>query len=359
MAGNTIGKIFRLTTFGESHGSMIGGIIDGCPSGLKIDTKFIQSQMLRRKAGQYPGSTSRIEEDEVELVSGVLDNYTTGTPIAILIKNKHQNSKDYQNLKGVYRPSHADLTYDKKYGIYDHRGGGRASARETAVRVAAGAIAKLLIKSSGIVINGYVSGIGNVIMPKTPYYDSGSIHSSPVLCPEPDISKSMTSFINELQKKGETAGGIVCCYISGQPVGLGEPVFDKLQSSLAAAMMSIPAAKAFEYGSGFDSSVIKGSDILDTLVANDSEPHYQYTNRSGGILGGISTGQPICIKVVFKAVSSLMNEREGINQKGEKVIIPPGGRHDVCVVPRAVAVVEAMAALVMADHLLRQRCSNL
>ncbi|MDO9511534.1 MAG: chorismate synthase [Bacteroidales bacterium] len=357
MAGNTTGQVFRLTTFGESHGSIIGGIIDGCPSGIRIDRQFISNEMQRRRAGQSSGSTSRIETDEVEIVSGLLDDITTGTPIGLLIKNTQQNSKDYEHLKDVYRPSHADYSYDKKYGVFDHKGGGRSSARETAVRVAAGAIAKLLLAHSGIKIDAYVFAVGNISMPETQYYERNSIDKSPVRCPEPDVSIQMQNYIEKLQADGDTCGGAIVCYLNNLPPGLGEPVFDKLQASLAAAMMSIPSAKAFEYGSGFESIHLKGSQNSDNFAIRE-EVVIPYRNSAGGILGGISTGQPIWFKVAFKAVSSLMKERESFNRKGEKVIIPAGGQHDVCVVPRAVAVVEAMAALVLADHLLRQRSAR-
>ncbi|MBC8486410.1 MAG: chorismate synthase [Bacteroidetes bacterium] len=353
MAGNTFGKIFKLTTFGESHGKAIGGIIDGCPAGLEIDFDFIRDELDRRKPGQSALTTQRKESDNVEFLSGIFEGKTTGTPIAFLIWNEDRDSKDYDHLKEVYRPSHADFTFEQKYGVRDHRGGGRSSARETAARVAGGAFAKLLLQREAIKITAFVSQIGNVILNKDyKYFDIKTIESSPVRCPDKDTSDRMVKLIEKVKSEGDTIGGVISCFIQGVPAGLGEPVFDKLQADLAKAMLSINAAKGFEYGSGFRAAQMKGSEHND-LFEKAGDKIVTKTNYSGGIQGGISNGQDIYFRVAFKPVATLMMDQETVNKKGEKVILKGRGRHDVCVVPRAVPIVEAMAALVMADFYLR------
>jgi len=359
MSGNSFGTIFRLTTFGESHGKAVGGVIDGCPAGLDMDFRFIQSELNRRRPGQSKLTTSRKEEDKVEFLSGIFENKTTGAPIAFIIENKDYRSEDYNEMKEAFRPSHADYTYQQKYGIRDYRGGGRASARETAARVVAGAVAKLLLMKSGIGITGFVSQIGKIKLEK-PFKnpDIESIEKSPVRCPDEKISERMVKLIESLKTEGDTAGGVVSCIVTGVPAGLGEPVFDKLQSALAKAMLSINAVKGFEYGSGFDAAGMKGSEHND-IFENIDGGIITRTNFSGGIQGGISNGQDIYFNVAFKPVATLMKAQETVNLSGEKVILKGKGRHDVCVVPRAVPIVEAMAAIVLADYLLRNNTAKL
>ncbi|MCD4790444.1 MAG: chorismate synthase [Bacteroidales bacterium] len=359
MPGNTFGKIFQLTTFGESHGKAIGGIIDGCPAGLEIDFDFIRNELDRRKPGQSALTTQRKESDNIEFFSGIFEGKTTGTPIAFLIWNEDRDSKDYDHMEEVYRPSHADFTYEQKYGVRDYRGGGRSSARETAARVAGGAFAKLLLQREGIKITAFVSQIGNVILNKDyKYPDIKTIESSPIRCPDKDTSDSMIKLIEKVKSEGDTTGGVISCFIQGVPAGLGEPVFDKLQANLAKAMLSINAAKGFEYGSGFKAAEMKGSEHND-LFEKAGDKIVTKTNYSGGIQGGISNGQDIYFRVAFKPVATLMMDQETVNKKGEKVILKGKGRHDVCVVPRAVPIVEAMAALVMADFYLRDKMSKI
>lgn len=360
MAGNTFGTFFRLTTFGESHGPAVGGILDGCPSGIGIDLVFIQSELDRRRPGQSDISTPRIEADKVEFLSGIFEGTTTGAPIAFLIRNTNQQSADYDHLKDIFRPSHADYTYEQKYGFRDFRGGGRSSARETLARVVGGAIAKLLLKRSGISITAYVSQIGKIALDKTMReLDLTSTESNPVRCPDTETARLMEAYLKELKERGDTTGGIISCIIKNTPAGLGEPVFDKLQADLAKAMMSINAAKGFEIGEGFSSAVMTGSQHND-LFTKDSKGHITtLTNHGGGIQGGISNGEPIWFRVAFKPVSTLMMDQKSVNSEGEPVIIKGKGRHDVCVVPRAVPVVEAMAALVLADHFLRNNAIQL
>ncbi len=359
MSGNSFGTIFRLTTFGESHGKAVGGVIDGCPAGLDMDFRFIQGELNRRRPGQSKLTTSRKEEDKVEFLSGIFENKTTGAPIAFIIENKDYRSEDYNEMKEAFRPSHADYTYQQKYGIRDYRGGGRASARETAARVVAGAVAKLLLMKSGIGITGFVSQIGKIKLEK-PFKnpDIESIEKSPVRCPDEKISERMVKLIESLKTEGDTAGGVVSCIVTGVPAGLGEPVFDKLQSALAKAMLSINAVKGFEYGSGFDAAGMKGSEHND-IFENIDGGIITRTNFSGGIQGGISNGQDIYFNVAFKPVATLMKAQETVNLSGEKVILKGKGRHDVCVVPRAVPIVEAMAAIVLADYLLRNNTAKL
>lgn len=354
MAGNSIGNIFKLTTFGESHGPAIGGIIDGCPAGLSIDFEAIRNEMQRRKPGQSAIVTQRKEEDAVHFLSGIFEGKTTGTPIGFTIQNTDQKSKDYSHIKDVYRPSHADYTYDKKYGIRDYRGGGRSSARETACRVVAGAIAKQLLKD--IKITAYVSSVGEMELTK-PYseVDFSEIEKNPVRCPDAAMASKMEDYIKSIRKEGDTIGGTVSCVIQNVPVGLGEPVFDKLHAELGKAMLSINAVKGFEYGSGFAGTKMKGSEHNDIFETDSSTK----TNHSGGIQGGISNGDDIYFKVAFKPVATIMQKQETIDNKGNKATAEGKGRHDPCVVPRAVPIVEAMAALVIADFWLLSKISKI
>ena len=353
MAGNSFGKLFKLTTFGESHGEAIGGIIDGCPAGILIDLVKIEQEMERRKPGQSAIVTQRKEADTVKIFSGIFNGKTTGTPIGFLIENSNQKSKDYDHIKDVYRPSHADYTYDKKYGNRDYRGGGRASARETACRVAAGAIAKQLLPE--VKITAYTAAVGEIQLKKNySEVDFSEIEKNPVRCPDSETATKMESFIKEIRKDGDTVGGIVECVIQNIPAGLGEPVFDKLHAVLGQAMLSINAVKGFEYGSGFQGSAKRGSEHNDLFNEDGSTK----TNNSGGIQGGISNGMDIFFRVAFKPVATLMQKQETINSEGEKVEMQGKGRHDPCVVPRAVPIVEAMAALVMADFYLQHQVSK-
>ncbi len=350
MAGNSFGNLFRLTTFGESHGEAIGGIIDGCPPNIKLDLEAIQTDLQRRKPGQSKITTQRKEPDEVRFLSGIFEGKTTGTSIGFIIENTNQRSRDYSHIKDIYRPSHADYTYDQKYGVRDYRGGGRSSARETACRVVAGAIAKQALET--IKIQAYVSAVGPLRLQQRPEeVDFSQIESTPVRCPDPELAEKMIAYIKEIRKQGDTVGGIVTCYIENVPVGLGEPVFDKLHAQLAKAMLSINAVKGFEYGSGFDGTRLKGSQHNDIFEPSGKTR----TNNSGGIQGGISNGMPIYFNVAFKPVATLMQLQETINNNAEKVEMRGKGRHDPCVVPRAVPIVEAMAAMVLLDFLLLQR----
>lgn len=354
MAGNTFGELFKLTTFGESHGVAIGGVIDGCPSGLEIDSKFIQSELNRRKPGQSKFTSPRDETDEVEFLSGIFEGKTTGTPIGFIIRNIDSKSKDYDKLKDVFRPSHADYTYDEKYGIRDHRGGGRSSARETSTRVVAGAIAKLFLKKQEIEIIAFVSQIGpQRIENELEELTLKSIEDSMVRCPDPASSAKMEAYLTELKENGDSAGGIISCMIENSPTGLGEPVFDKLHADLGKAMLSINAVKGFEYGFGFESAAMKASEMNDSFV-NTEDGIRTETNFSGGIQGGISNGESIYFNVAFKPVASISAVQKTVNKSGEDVSLNIEGRHDPCVVPRAVPIVEAMAAIVMTDHFLRQ-----
>ncbi len=350
MAGNTFGKLFKLTTFGESHGKAIGGIIDGCPAGITLDFDAIQLEMNRRKPGQSKIVTQRREADEVEFYSGIFEGVTTGTPIGFVIHNTNQKSKDYSHIKDVYRPSHADYTYDKKYGVRDYRGGGRSSARETACRVVAGAVAKQFLQQ--IEINAFTSSVGDISITK-PYHelDFVLIESNAIRCPDQHTAEKMIGRIKEVKKQGDTIGGVITCVIQNVPVGLGEPVFDKLHAELGKAMLSINAVKGFEYGSGFEGAKQLGSAHNDKFNENGTTE----TNNSGGIQGGISNGMDIYFNVAFKPVATTLQKQETINSKGEMVEMQGKGRHDPCVVPRAVPIVEAMAALVIADYVLLNR----
>jgi chorismate synthase len=355
MSGNSIGKSLVLTTFGESHGPATGGILDGFPSLIDIDFDFLQSELNRRRTGQAFYSSSRKEDDLFEILSGVFEGKSTGAPIAFLAKNTDAKPEHYQQLKESYRPSHADFTWEKKFGIRDYRGGGRASARETLARVIGGALAKLYLRKQGISVTGYVSQIGQFkLNDNFKLEDSSAVLSSQIGCPDPFTEVAMIALLETVKAKGDTLGGIISCSIQGVAAGLGEPVFDKLSADLAKAMMSIPSAKGFEMGSGFSAAGMKGSEHND-LFLNRNGVITTATNRSGGIQGGISNGNEIFFRVAFKPVASLMKDQETVNRAGEKVVLKGKGRHDVCVVPRAIVIVEAMAALVIADHHLRLR----
>ncbi|KIX20362.1 chorismate synthase [Flavobacterium sp. 316] len=347
MAGNSFGTLFRLSTFGESHGEALGGIIDGCPAGIELDVEAITKEMQRRKPGQSSIVTQRKEEDEVQFLSGIFEGVTTGTPIGFIIPNTNQKSNDYSHIKDTYRPSHADYVYEKKYGIRDYRGGGRSSARETASRVVAGAVAKQIIPQ--IKINAFVSAVGEITLDK-PYQeiDFSKIESNAVRCPDLELAIKMEEHIKEIKKQGDTVGGVVTCVIQNVPIGLGEPVFDKLHAELGKAMLSINAVKGFEFGSGFNGAKMKGSEHNDSF----NEDGTTKTNLSGGIQGGISNGMDIYFKVAFKPVATLLQKQEVLDNKGNLIEQQGKGRHDPCVVPRAVPIVEAMAALVLADFYL-------
>ncbi len=351
--GNTFGKLFRLTTFGESHGVAIGGIIDGCPSGIALDFDQIQRELDRRKPGQSKLVTQRKENDKVQFLSGLFEGKTTGTPIGFIIENQDPKSKDYSHIQDVYRPSHADFTYDKKYGIRDYRGGGRSSARETATRVVAGAIAKQLIPN--IKINAFVSSVGDIFVEK-PYQalDFSLIDSNDVRCPDMETAQRMEQRIQELKKQGDTIGGTITCVVQNVPIGLGEPVFDKLHAALGSAMLSINAVKGFEYGSGFCGARMKGSEHNDLFNPDGTTQ----TNLSGGIQGGISNGMDIYFRVAFKPVATLLQEQPTIDKHGNSVQMQGRGRHDACVLPRAVPIVEAMTAMVLADFTLIHSASQ-
>ena len=344
---NSFGNIFRLTTFGESHGKAIGGIIDGCPAGHKIDLDHISYEMQRRKPGQSKIVTQRKEDDSVEFLSGIFEGKTTGTPIGFLIKNKDQKSKDYDHLKDSFRPSHADFVYEKKYGFRDYRGGGRSSARETACRVVAGAIAKQILEN--IDIYAFTSSIGTISIDDDYIVDNQkSIEDSIVRCPDISISEKMINEIKNARKNGDTLGGIVKCIIKNVPIGLGEPVFNKLHSELGRAMLSINAVKGFEYGSGFNGTKMIGSEHNDIIKTDETT----LSNYSGGIQGGISNGMDIYFNVAFKPVATVMKDQQTIDSKGKESVIKGKGRHDPCVVPRAIPIVEAMAAMVILDYYL-------
>ena len=354
MAGNTFGNIFKLTTFGESHGEAMGGVIDGCPAGVSIDLDAIENQMMRRRPGQSTIVTQRKETDTVRFLSGIFEGKTTGSPIGFIIENTNQKSADYTHIKDSYRPSHADYTFDKKYGHRDYRGGGRSSARETACRVAAGAIASQLL--GAIAITGYVSSVGDLTLEK-PYQelDFNTVDSNLVRCPDAEMASKMIAKIKEIKKQGDTIGGIITCVIQNVPVGLGEPVFDKLHAQLGKAMLSINAVKGFEFGSGFKGATMNGSEHNDLFNQDGTTK----SNLSGGVQGGISNGMDIYFRVAFKPVATIMQKQQTINSKGEKVEMQGKGRHDPCVVPRAVPIVEAMAALTIADFWLANKLSKL
>jgi chorismate synthase len=356
---NTFGKIFKISTFGESHGAAVGVVIDGCPSGIVLDEAFIQNELERRKPGQSKITTQRKEEDKIEILSGVFEGKTTGTPIAMAVWNADAKSKDYSHIADKFRPSHADYTYFEKYGIRDYRGGGRSSARETLARVAAGAVAKLFLAHMGVKITAYVSQVGPVKTdPDYKKLDLNKTEDNIVRCPDPGIAEKMIALIDSVRKDCDTIGGMVSCVIEGTPVGLGEPAFDKLHAELGKAMLSINAVKGFEYGSGFAGIELRGSEHNDLFYTEGGKVKTR-TNYSGGIQGGISNGEDIYFRVPFKPVATLMKDQESINEKGETVTVSGKGRHDPCVVPRAVPIVEAMAALVIADFYLRNKVIKL
>jgi chorismate synthase len=350
---NTFGNIFRLTSFGESHGEAVGGVIDGCPAGLAVDTGFIRNELNRRKPGQSSLTTSRQEADEVKFLSGIYEGQTTGTPIGFIVHNTNAHSSDYDNLKAIYRPSHADYTYQQKYGIRDHRGGGRSSARETVARVVAGAFARLALRKYGIEITAYTSQVG-VIRLEQSYQelDLSNIESNPVRCPDTKKAREMVDLITTIQEEGDTVGGVISCVCRGIPVGLGEPVFGKLHAALGNAMLSINAVKGFDYGMGFEGVQHKGSEMNDGFYRNPDGKIGVRTNHSGGIQGGISNGETIYFRVAFKPVATLFQEQQTVDKNGNEVLFKATGRHDPCVLPRAVPVVEAMAAMVILDYYL-------
>lgn len=359
MSGNSIGQLFKLTTFGESHGVAIGGVIDGCPAGLEIDLEFIQKELDRRKPGQSHITTQRKESDTVKFLSGIFEGKTTGVPIGFMIENENQKSKDYDHIKDAYRPSHADFTYQEKYGIRDYRGGGRSSARETASRVVAGAIAKLLLKKVGIQIQAYVSQVGHIKLEK--HYSQLNLNDTEnniVRCPDAEVAEQMIQYIETIRKQGDTIGGIISCVVNHVPVGLGEPVFDRLHADLGKAMLSINAAKGFEYGEGFNSVNFKGSEMNDLFVRSTNKIRTK-TNHSGGIQGGISNGEDIYFNVAFKPIATIMRKQDSVNQNGENIHVEGKGRHDPCVLPRAVPIVESMCALILADFWLRNQSSKI
>jgi chorismate synthase len=355
---NSYGTLFRISTFGESHGPAIGVIIDGCPAGLEIDETFIQTELDRRKPGQSKITTQRKEDDTFKILSGVFEGKSTGTPIAIVIDNQDQRSKDYSHIQNTFRPSHADYTYESKYGTRDYRGGGRSSARETAARVAAGAIAKLLLKKEGVDVSAYVSQVGELKAPPYTQLDLSKTEDNIVRCPDAITAEKMIALIDQVRLDRDTIGGIVTCVIKNTPVGLGEPVFDKLHAELGKAMLSINAVKGFEYGSGFDGVAMRGSQHNDEFY-NDGKKIRTKTNYSGGVQGGISNGEDIYFNVAFKPVATIMQDQPSIDKEGNETVVSGKGRHDPCVVPRAVPIVEAMAALVIADFYLRAKTSRL
>lgn len=358
--GSIYGKIFQISTFGESHGAAVGVVVTGCPAGVDFDLDFIQSELDRRKPGQSRITTQRKEADSVEVVSGVFEGKTTGTPIAMLVWNGDQRSKDYSHIADQFRPSHADFTYQEKYGIRDYRGGGRSSARETVARVAAGALAKLVLRQLGVKITAYVSQVGTLKL-STPVeqLDLSVTETNAVRCPDPKLAEEMFTYIDEIRKQGDSVGGVVSAYITGCPVGLGEPVFDKLHAELGKAMLSINAVKGFEYGSGFAGVELRGSQHNDIIVKDETGKVSTVTNHSGGIQGGISNGEPIYFRVGFKPVATIMQDQDSLNESGEKIVVSGKGRHDPCVVPRAVPIVEAMSAIVLLDFYLRNRLTKL
>lgn len=352
MAGNTFGKLFKITTFGESHGTGIGVVIDGCPAGIKLDLIYIQNQLNRRKPGQSKIVTQRKEADEFEILSGTFEGKTTGTPLTLFIANTNQKPKDYEHIKDKFRPSHADFTYAKKYINRDYRGGGRSSARETAARVAAGAIAQQILEQKGIKITAYVSQVGPLeIQQSKEELDFSLIEQTPVRCPDLVRAKEMETYIKKIKKEGDTTGGVVSCIIQGCPVGLGEPIFDRLHAELGKAMLSINACKGFQYGSGFDGVSMRGSEHNDIFVQENGQIKTT-SNHSGGIQGGISNGMDIYFRTAFKPVATIMRPQSSIDVKGNAVTVDGKGRHDPCVVPRAVPIVESMAALVLLDYYL-------
>lgn len=359
MSFNTFGKIFRVTIFGESHGKAMGGVIDGCPSGVSLDMKAIQAELDRRKPGQSKIVTQRKEPDTVEFLSGIFDGKTTGTPIGFIVPNQDQKSKDYDHIKDVYRPSHADYTYDAKYGVRDYRGGGRSSARETVCRVVAGAIAKQILKEKGIEIQSYVSQVGSIKLEKDfTALDLLKIDSNDVRCPDDTVAEQMIECIKSVKKSGDTIGGVITGVIQGVSAGIGAPVFAKLHADLGQAMLSINAVKGFEYGSGFGGVEMKGSEHNDAFESIDGKI-VSKTNNSGGIQGGISNGADIYFRVAFKPVATIMTDQDSVDSRGDKASVVGKGRHDACVVPRAVPIVDSMAAMTILDHILLHQTTKL
>ena len=350
---NSFGTLFRLTTFGESHGAAVGGVIDGVPPGVDIDMDFIQGELNRRRPGQSALTTPRKEADKVEFLSGVFEGVTTGCPIGFVVRNEHQHSSDYENLRNLYRPSHADYTYQQKYGIRDHRGGGRSSARETIARVVGGAVAKLVLRKYQIRITAYTSQVGNIKLTE-PYtaYDFSEIEKNPVRCPDTEKAAQMAELIAEVKAVGDTVGGVITGVIQGLPVGLGEPCFGKFHAQLGAAMLSINAAKGFEYGAGFAGVEKRGSELNDVFFVDETGKIRTRTNNSGGVQGGITNGEDVYFRVAFKPVATLLREQQTLNQQNESVVVKARGRHDACVLPRAVPIVEAMTAMVVLDALM-------
>ena len=355
---NTFGNIFRLTTFGESHGEAIGGVVDGMPAGIDIDIDFIQAELNRRRPGQSKITTSRQEADQVELLSGVFEGKSTGCPIGFIVRNTNQHSQDYENMRNVFRPSHADYTYQQKYGIRDHRGGGRSSARITISRCVGGALAKLVLKQLGISVQAYTSQVGNIALERDYHlYDLSQTETNAVRCPDAEKAAQMEALITQVKGEGDTIGGVITCVIKGCPAGLGEPEFGKLHADLGAAMLSINAVKGFEYGEGFSGVTARGSEQNDIFIPGPNGITTA-TNHSGGIQGGISNGQDIYFRVAFKPVATLLKEQDTVDQNGNPTTLTAKGRHDPCVLPRAVPVVEAMAAMTILDHFMFQNSIN-
>ena len=358
MTRNTFGNLFTLTTFGESHGEAVGGVIDGMPAGIDIDQDFIQQELNRRRPGQSNITTSRQEADKVELLSGVFEGKSTGCPIGFIVRNTNQRSKDYENLKSLFRPSHADFTYDQKYGVRDYRGGGRSSARITISRCVGGALAKLALKQLGISVQAYTSQVGPIALNRDyRLYDLDLAESNAVRCPDPEKAQEMEALITQIKKEGDTIGGVITCVIKGCPVGLGEPEFGKLHAALGGAMLSINAAKGFEYGEGFEGVTARGSEQND-IFQNINSQITTKTNHSGGIQGGISNGQDIYFRVAFKPVATILMDQETVDKEGNPTLFKTSGRHDPCVLPRAVPIVEAMAAMTILDFTLLKNSGN-
>ncbi len=355
MAGNSYGKTLVLTTYGESHGAALGGVIDGVPANIEIDLEKVQLELDRRKPGQSAIVTQRKEGDEVEFLSGFFEGKTTGTPIGFVIRNANQKSKDYDHIKDKYRPSHADFTYDKKYQNRDYRGGGRSSARETVCRVVAGALAKQILSQKGITVNAFVSAVGEIELKEDPANIALPQKENIVRCPDEKVAERMIDYLKAVRKEGDTVGGVIFCRAEGVPVGLGEPVFDKLHADLGKGLLSINAVKGFEFGSGFEGSKMRGSQHNDEFQTDGSTK----SNFSGGIQGGISNGEPITMRIAFKPIATLMRDQKSIDNKGNEVTVEGKGRHDPCVVPRAVPIVESMVAITLLDHLLRNQTTHL
>ncbi|MGN0233943.1 MAG: chorismate synthase [Bacteroidaceae bacterium] len=357
---NTFGNIFKLTTFGESHGEAIGGVIDGVPAGIPVDVGFIQSELDRRRPGQSALTTARKESDRVELLSGVFEGCTTGCPIGFMVRNDNQRSQDYEDMRTLFRPSHADFTYTQKYGFRDHRGGGRSSARETISRVVGGAFARMMLRPLGVTIQAYTQQVGNIILPGSyADYDLSLVHTNDVCCPDAIVAERMADLIRQVKADGDTIGGVIACVIQGCPVGWGEPAFGKLHALLGTAMLSINAAKGFEYGKGFAGVAQRGSEQNDSFVPDGRGGITTSTNNSGGIQGGITNGQDIYFRVAFKPVATILKPQSTVTKDGQPGTLTARGRHDPCVLPRAVPIVEAMAAMVLADCYLMNRSAQI